>query len=1336
MQAWANGAANNGWAFISNNADVWTFASSENATVSLRPYLSIAFTPPQAPVLVTSGGAASYTENGSAVAVDPGLTLSDADSTQLTGATVRITTNHASAQDVLSFTAQNGITGSFVAGTGTLTLSGTATVAQYQAALRSVTYSNTSDAPAAAVRTLEFSASDAFLTSSLGTRSLNVLAINDAPVLGFISGNANYAENAGAVLLAPGATLADLDSVDFDGGEIRVQFSANGQAEDRLAVRHQGSGAGQIGVAGSVVSYGGTVIGSVAGGTDGSTPLVVTLNANATVAAVQALARNLTYENVSDNPSTALRSLQGWVTDGDGGTSNVASGTLTVVPANDAPVVTTTPGSLSYNENMPATAIDPALAIADVDGATLTGASVRISVAYANGEDVLGFTDQLGITGSWNASTGTLTLTGSASIANYQAALRSVTYLNTSEAPSILVRTVEFVVDDGSVTSTPSTRWVQVVSVDDAPSTDPATANGSEDAASIAVTLTGSDVDGTVDRFRLIDLPANGTLYLDAGLTTPAATATDLAATAQALTLYFVPDANWSGSTGFQFVARDAVGMTDATPATATIVVAAVNDTPVLTASGAAASYTENAAAVTVDAGVTVADADVTDFAAGTLTVSLAAGGSTSDVLGVRHQGSGAGQIGVSGATVSFGGVAIGSVAGGSAGSALVVTFNANADAAAVQALARQITFASSGDAVDTTPRTVRMVLTDGDGGSSGDADTPLQVLAVNDAPTITAPATVNVAEDGTLVFAAGPNAIGVADADAATAPVSVTLTATHGLLTLASTAGLTFAMGTGSGDATVAFTGTLADIAAALDGLAFAPAAEYAGAASLQIDVGDLGNQGSGGPLGATHTVAITVSAVADAPTGAPAVIGIAAQGETLAADTTSIADADGLGAFGYEWLRNGAAIAGATASTYTLGEADVGAAIRVRVSYVDGQGFAEQLTSASVGPVANVNDAPTGAPAVLGTATEDQTLTADTSAIADADGLGAFAYEWQRDGVAIAGATAATYTLGDADVGSTVRVRVAYVDAHGTAEQLTSADVGPVANVDDAPTGALVVTGTATEDQTLAADLSSIADADGLGAFTLQWQRDGVDIAGATAATYTLGDADVGASIRVRVDYTDGQGHAEQLTSTGVGPVANVDDTPTGAPVINGTATEDQTLSADLSSIADADGLGAFTLQWQRDGVDIAGATAATYTLGDADVGASIRVRVAYTDGQGHAEQLTSAPRGPVANVDDTPTGAPVITGTATEDQTLSADLSSIADADGLGAFTLQWQRNGIDIAGANGASHTLGDADVGASLGLRVSWVDGQGTAAQLSSAVVGPVANVDDAPTGCR
>ncbi len=97
---------------------------------------------------------------------------------------------------------------------------------------------------------------------------------------------------------------------------------------------------------------------------------------------------------------------------------------------------------------------------------------------------------------------------------------------------------------------------------------------------------------------------------------------------------------------------------------------------------------------------------------------------------------------------------------------------------------------------------------------------------------------------------------------------MQVTLTGTNGTLTLAGTAGLSFSVGDGAADATMTFTGTVASINAALAGMSFSPAANFNGAASLQIVTNDQGNTGTGGALTDTDTVAITVNPVNDAPT------------------------------------------------------------------------------------------------------------------------------------------------------------------------------------------------------------------------------------------------------------------------------------------------------------------------------------------------------------------------------------------------------------------------------------------------------------------------------------
>ena len=156
--------------------------------------------------------------------------------------------------------------------------------------------------------------------------------------------------------------------------------------------------------------------------------------------------------------------------------------------------------------------------------------------------------------------------------------------------------------------------------------------------------------------------------------------------------------------------------------------------------------------------------------------------------------------------------------------------------------------------------------------------------------------------------------------------------------------------------------------------------------------------------------------------------------RGSELTADTSGISDADGLGAFSYQWLRNGTNIAGATSSTYTPGDLDVGTNDSVVVSYTDGNETLRTLTSARVGPVINVNDDPVGNVVITGTVARGSELTADTSGISDADGLGAFSYQWLRNGTNIAGATSSTYTPGDLDVGTNISVVVSYTDGNGT--------------------------------------------------------------------------------------------------------------------------------------------------------------------------------------------------------------------------------------------------------------------------------------------------------------
>ena len=308
-----------------------------------------------------------------------------------------------------------------------------------------------------------------------------------------------------------------------------------------------------------------------------------------------------------------------------------------------------------------------------------------------------------------------------------------------------------------------------------------------------------------------------------------------------------------------------------------------------------------------------------------------------------------------------------------------------------------------------------------------------------------------------------------------------------------------------------------------------------------LEFESGNIKDLAGNSYAGTTGYNFTTLAAVNQPPTGAVQVTGSVVQGQTLSAVTSALADADGLGSFSYQWLRAGSTVNGATQSSYTLVQGDVGQTMTVRVSYTDGLGNAEVVQSSATTSVANVNDAPTGSVGIVGQATQGQVLLANTTALADLDGLGTFSYQWLRDATPITAATFSSYTLTSADIGASISLKVSYLDGGGTIETLTSAATATVTNANDPPTGAVTIVGSFAQGQTLSVNTSTLADADGLGSFSYQWLRGGAPIAGATQSTYLLGASDLGLVVNVRVSYTDGFGHAEQVSSSANTPVVD---------------------------------------------------------------------------------------------------------------------------------------------------------------------------------------------------
>ncbi|MCE5363636.1 DUF4347 domain-containing protein [Pseudomonas anguilliseptica] len=834
------------------------------------------------------GGSVTFTEGGSPVLLDENAdaTVSDSDSANFdTGnVTVSIVSNGVGAEDVLSIRNQGtdagkiGVSGAAITYGGTqigtytggtassnlvITLDSDATPAAVQALVRNLTYSNSNNSdPNNATRTVRITVSDGDGgTSSNADVTVNVTGVNDAPTLTATGGTPTYTENGSAVDLFSGVSIGAIESGQtITGMTLTVSNLADGSSEilvidgSTIALINGSSGT----TASNGISYLISLVGSTAA-------VSLDMAGGVSTAVAQTVVDGMSYRNSSDTPSTATRviTLTG-ITD-NGGTANGGvnstvvsiAASVSVSAVNDAPIVTSTGGSSAFSEGGSSVVICAGLTLSDVDNSTLSSATVSITGNFQSGEDILAFTNDgssMGnITASYNAGTGVMTLTSAgatATLAQWQAALRSVTYSNGSEAPNTATRTISFVANDGQSDSTAATKTVSITAVNDAPLvTAPITIGVTEDTPSAITGISFSDVDAGSSSVTVTLSVTSGSLAAtsDGGVT--------IGGTSSALTL------TGSISNINTFIAGSNVSFTTAANATAdvtltasindggntgsggaqsandviTLQVTAINDAPTITAPGSISITEDVPGALT---GISFADVDA---GSGNVTVTLSVASGTLSAT-------------------SSGGVTVGGTASALTLSGTIADINAFIAASGVS-------FTTASNAVSNVTLTV--AINDGGNSGSGGAQTDsttvtLTVTAVNDAPVNSLPAAQSVDQDSSLVFNNGNgNLISISDVDAGSNSVEVTLAASNGLLTLGSTSGLSFQVGSGTGDATMTFAGSLVNINNALNGLTFTPTSGYNGPASLQITSDDLGSSGSGGAQTDTDTLTITVNSL-----------------------------------------------------------------------------------------------------------------------------------------------------------------------------------------------------------------------------------------------------------------------------------------------------------------------------------------------------------------------------------------------------------------------------------------------------------------------------------------
>ena len=442
----------------------------------------------------------SYKEGDPATQITNTITVTDIDNTNMDSAVVSITANYKNGEDVLSYTKIGNIAGVFDASSGKMVLSGNDSKANYQSALRSVNYLNTSSNPSTSARTVSFYVNDGTVNSNTLSRNINVIAVNNSPVLSKIETTTlNYTEGSGSQKITDSLKITDVDNTTFASAAVSITGNYS-SGEDVLSFSNTSSA-----VYGNISSSYNTSNGVLTLTSSGVT---------ATLAQWQSALRSVQYKNTSSNPSVSIRTVSFVINDGSAN-SNTKSRNINVIAVNNPPVlanIETKP--LKFTEGDAALQLTSTLNVSDVDNTNFDSAAVIINSNYTQGEDILVYAKVGNIKGTFNSSKGEILLTGLDTKANYQLALSSVKYLNTSQNPSISPRTVSFYVNDGASNSDTVKRNINIIAVNDAPVLSQIEKAGLQyteggPAVNVSGTISVSDVDNTNMKSAVVGITSN-----------------------------------------------------------------------------------------------------------------------------------------------------------------------------------------------------------------------------------------------------------------------------------------------------------------------------------------------------------------------------------------------------------------------------------------------------------------------------------------------------------------------------------------------------------------------------------------------------------------------------------------------------------------------------------------------------------------------------------------------------------------------------------------------------------------------------------------------------------
>ena len=400
---------------------------------------------------ITADGSATFDGGASPVTLDSGLSISDVGSTTLSGA--RVTIAGAISGDTLVLdgatsgtgTIDNGANGSitYTLSGSALTLRGVDTLADYQAVLDLVAYAfspGNGDPTAGRIGgnslTIDWSVNDG--TASSNTATSNLTVVHTAPT---VTAGATVDFETGSTApatLDAGVTVSDPDSGgNLIGATVAIQGAAAG---DALTINGSGSGTFDAGK----ISY------SFSGSS-------LVLSGSNSISAYQAALDAVTFSTTA--LGAGVRTIDWTVNDGSAAdNTNIPAATSTVQIVTGPAV--TAGATVTYTQGGAAVALDTGLAVSDQAGSPFTGATVKIDPSTFVSGDTLNFINQSNITGTYNAATGVLILSGTDTVTDYQAALESITF--TTSATTTTPRTIDWSISDAVDASNTATSNVDV----------------------------------------------------------------------------------------------------------------------------------------------------------------------------------------------------------------------------------------------------------------------------------------------------------------------------------------------------------------------------------------------------------------------------------------------------------------------------------------------------------------------------------------------------------------------------------------------------------------------------------------------------------------------------------------------------------------------------------------------------------------------------------------------------------------------------------------------------------------------------------------------------------